>query len=344
MWKDSRCILLSMASVTSICDKLIMRTFLYRWPDASFSLIVAKNSIDALDLLDEVALGELGSLVSINPHLAIHFKLKDSGRFELDQFSEKFNTNVLPSFYPALTKSLPFDEEDQADEDDPEYIPLNMALTVERNSYHVTEASYPGRFAPELLAAIQGKGKRIGKNLIKLSSKKYFTEKEQRIVHERAKECLAKKESLHIRNLVYSIYNEDVPSISEMEALWIAVEYFATRNNWLTTSGGWSESKGKGLKPSEFFFDDWEGNDNDGYFGSTILYDWISPDRERNQYLFESEDMMRVLYGDDFKYEFGMILDYAYGLFLNDVAARIAVLLLKWKPKEINIVEGNYDN
>jgi hypothetical protein len=117
-----------------------MPAFCARWPDGSFSIVVADDETDALIQLDELG-DEPAELWQMQSCL-LDFELTEAGTFRLSRFGEQTGPEILERAYPALSKVLEavtFAEHEMDDQSEsPTYGPeaaevLHKAVTAERN-------------------------------------------------------------------------------------------------------------------------------------------------------------------------------------------------------------------
>jgi hypothetical protein len=77
-----------------------MPVYLCRWENGDFSVVQAKNKMDAIQLLDEVGGASERNLTALRDFM-VHFSLKDDGEFELEGFGE-MTDSYIEEAYPAL--------------------------------------------------------------------------------------------------------------------------------------------------------------------------------------------------------------------------------------------------
>src|SRR5712664_1827354 len=100
-----------------------MKVFLCRWQNGDFSIVGARNSEEAIKILDELADATDAELFETKS-LLIDLHLNDEGRFDFNGFGEDLEDAVWENCYPLLLKASHESEEDEPD--------LSEAVKAER--------------------------------------------------------------------------------------------------------------------------------------------------------------------------------------------------------------------
>jgi hypothetical protein len=127
-----------------------MPTYLCRWPNGDFSVAVAKDEEEAIDMLDEAGSAEKSMLIECS-NFQVHFKLAESVQksdmdeplppLQLENFGESIAYLLMDSVYPIYSKA------NKEIEANPRFTPeerlkrMNEAIAAEKKSIWDNEES-----------------------------------------------------------------------------------------------------------------------------------------------------------------------------------------------------------
>jgi hypothetical protein len=84
----------------------VMTTFLCRWSNGDFSVVVASNKEDAINKLNEIDSADDCEITALKEFL-VSFKLADDGEFVCEGLGEVSRNEILTAAYPALMSGDP---------------------------------------------------------------------------------------------------------------------------------------------------------------------------------------------------------------------------------------------
>jgi hypothetical protein len=80
-----------------------MSTFLCRWPNGDFSVLIARSKKDAIERLDEIDSADDCQMTPLKDFL-VTFRLGDDGKFVYEGLGERARNEILKAAYPALLR------------------------------------------------------------------------------------------------------------------------------------------------------------------------------------------------------------------------------------------------